>query len=109
LQMPKELMEKSSEVEFEIESEGKKFKFKRRILGWYDEEKIINECSEIDRKNNRYIINLPELQLKTLTKSLMEAPFEINEQNIKLLNKDVKDKILKEITPRRLTKEEIKK
>jgi len=107
--MPEELRENTKEEEFTIESQGKEFKFKRKILTWYEEETILNQCSNIDKVKKVYIVNVPEMTLKTMLKSLTEAPFEINEKNLKELSKEVKNKIMDRIKPKRLTKEQEKK
>jgi len=99
--MPEELRENTKEEEFTIESQGKEFKFKRKILTWYEEETILNQCSNIDKVKKVYIVNVPEMTLKTMLKSLTEAPFEINEKNLK--------ELMDRIKPKRLTKEQEKK
>lgn len=107
--MPKELREELIEEEFTVKSQGKEFKFKKKILTWYEEEVILNQCSEIDKVKKVYVVNMPEMTLQTMLKSLIEAPFEINKKNLKELNKDVKNKIMKKIKPKRITQEQEKK
>lgn len=106
---PVELSKDFSDKEFQIEESGKKFTFRWKPLSWYEEEKIINECMDINPATRQIKINTAELNKRLLLACLKEAPFVINQENILKLKPEIKTKILNEITPPRFTEETEKK
>ena len=107
---PIEFMEDVSLKEFTIKGQDDfEYKFKYKPLDWYEEEKLFNEMTEINPFTKKVSINIPELTMQSLLRTLKEAPFEISKENITKLKRNIVEQIMEIVGPKRMTEEMSKK
>lgn len=80
-----------SEEVVKIEWEGKEVEVKMREITFGDLKRIMKECTKTKMVNNIPMVDIDyvEMRWKVMMASIVEAPFEVNEENIgKLSGKD---------------------
>jgi len=88
----KSLFAEGNEHEFEIEG----FQFRIKKLDWGDKEDI-RETSMRKKAGGHFEINIKEMNLNAILKSLVGAPFKINRENICKLDSRIGDELLFEV------------
>ena len=89
----KELFVRGKEKEVEVEG----FKFRIRKLSWGDKEDVRNASVKRD-PSGRVDVDLKEMNLQTLVKGMVKAPFEISKENLLALEPSVGNELLLKIS-----------
>ena len=71
-----------------------KYKFGLKEITGFEEDRISKGAMTINGRTGRMELNQSEANIKFLKSVLVEAPFTINEENIRRLSKKVRDELL---------------
>jgi hypothetical protein len=80
-----------------IDFNGKTYPFKIRLLSGYQKDRINSQAAKIDPATKQVDMSIAELHFWYIKEGLAEAPFVINDENIKKLQSDVFSKLADEV------------
>ena len=71
-----------------------KYKFGLKEITGFEEDKISKKAMKISGRSGSLELNQSEANIQFLLASLVEAPFNINEESIRKLSKKIRDELL---------------
>lgn len=71
-----------------------KYKFGIKELTGFDEDKISKNAISVDSKTKQIELNQSKANIELIKKSIVEAPFVVNDENIMKLSKKVRNELL---------------
>ena len=80
-----------------IDSNGKTYPFKIRLLSGYQKDEINSRAANIDPITKKTDMNIAEMHFWYIKRGVVEAPFELTDSNIKKLQGDMFTKLADEV------------